>query len=108
MDETTNPVPTPAEASAPPKIVNFDAGETFDGETITLDRPFQLGGVAYTAVKLRVPTGADYERYTKEGVKIDTFGLLTAFSGLSVEVLHRMASSDMKKLDFALGKLLWG
>lgn len=97
-----------ATPSAAPKIVNFDAGEKFDGETITLIRPFQLGGVVYSEVALRIPTGADYERYTKSDAKPDTFGLLTAFTGLPVAALQTMCSADVRALDFALGKLLWG
>jgi hypothetical protein len=90
------------------KVVDFDAGENFDGETITLSRPFKLNGVVYKEVKLRVPTGADYERYTKKDAQIDTFGLLIAFAGLSLEALQKMASKDIRVLDVALGKLLWG
>jgi len=99
---------TEQQPATAPKIVNFDAGETFDGQTIALARPFQLAGVVYSSVTLRVPTGADYERYTKADAKPDTFGMLTAFTGLPVDALQRMASSDVKTLDFALGKLLWG
>lgn len=90
------------------KIVDFDAGESFDGETIKLSRPFKLGGVVYKDVTLRVPSGADYERYTKKDAQVDTFGLLTAFAGLKLEVLQKMASKDLRTLDLALGKLLWG
>jgi len=93
------------------KIVDFDAGEAFDGETVKLKRPFKLNGVVYKQVTLRVPTGGEYERYTKrrlDGEKWDTFGMLTAFSGLSVEALQRMASADLQSLDIALGKLFWG
>jgi hypothetical protein len=106
MDDAANM----AEATAPaePKIVNFDAGEKFDGQVVTLTRPFQLGGVVYTSATLRIPTGADYERYTKADAKPDTFGMLTAFTGLPVAALQAMASADVKTLDFALGKLLWG
>lgn len=100
------------QAAAPvattPKIVNFDAGESFDGQTIALARPFQLGGVVYSTITLRIPTGADYERYTKADVKPDTFGLLTAFTGVPVAALQAMSSADVRALDFALGKLLWG
>lgn len=95
-------------ASAEPKITNFDAGEKFDGKIIPLTSPFQLGGVVYTAATLRIPTGADYEQYTKAGAKPDTFGMLTAFTGIPVAALQVMASVDVKTLDFALGKLLWG
>jgi len=90
------------------KLVDFDAGETFDGETVKLSRPFKLNGVAYKDVALRVPTGADYERYTKKDAQIDTFGLLTAFTGLPIEALQKMAANDLRTLDVALGKLLWG
>lgn len=94
--------------AAAPKIVNFDAGEKFDGEVVTLKRPFQLGGAVYTTVTLRTPTGDDYDRYTKADAKLDTFGLLTAFSGLPIAALQAMASVDVKALDVALGKLFWG
>lgn len=93
---------------AAPKIVNFDAGEGFDGEVITFKRPFQLNGVVFTSATLRIPTGDDYEKYTKADAKLDTFGMLTAFTGLPIEALRKMAAVDLKGLDFALGKLLWG
>ncbi|MBB4199042.1 hypothetical protein GGD83_002853 [Rhodoblastus sphagnicola] len=95
-------------AADEPKIVDFDAGETFDGETVALKRPFKLKGVTYKQVALRIPTGADYERSTRKDAKLDTFGLLTAFTGLPIEALQKMASVDAKALDVALGKLLWG
>ncbi len=90
------------------KLVDFDAGENFDGETVKLSRPFKLKGVVYKDVTLRVPTGADYERYTKKDAQIDTFGMLTTFSGLPIEAMQKMAANDFRALDVALGKLLWG
>ncbi|MGO8738641.1 phage tail assembly protein [Rhodoblastus sp.] len=97
-----------AAAPAEPKIVDLDAGEDFAAQEIALSQPFKLGGVVYDSVTLRVPVGADYEAYTKKGADIDTLGLLTRFTGLPIEVLRRMPSADVKTLDFALGKLLWG
>lgn len=99
---------TSAAVSEEPRIVDFDAGESFDGDTVPLAKPFKLKGLVYKAVTLRVPTGADYERYTKKDAQIDTFGLLTAFAGLPFEALQKMASKDLRTLDIALGKLLWG
>lgn len=98
----------PAAAAPQPKIVDLDAGEEFEATKIELAQPFKLAGVVYSSVTLRVPTGADYEAYTKKDAQVDTLGLLTKFTGLPVEALRRMPSADVKKLDFALGKLLWG
>lgn len=108
MTEETTAAPAASETAEEPKIVDFDAGEAFDGETIALTKPFKLNGVVYKQVTLRIPSGADYERYTRKDAKVDTFGLLTAFAGLPIDALQRMASVDVKALDFALGKLLWG
>ena len=71
-------------------------------------RPFKLAGVVYRQATLRIPTGGDYDRYTKKDAPLDTFGLLTAFTGLPIEALQKMASTDVRALDVALGKLLWG
>ena len=90
------------------KIFDFDAGEVFDGEEVKLTRPFKMGGSVFRTVKLRIPTGVDYERVTRKDANIDVFGLLTSFTGLPVETLQKMASTDVRALDVTLGKLLWG
>jgi hypothetical protein len=98
-----------ATGEPPPKrVVDLDAGESFTGETVAFDYPFKLGGVAHTGATVRMPTGADVEKYLGVGVTFDTLAVLTAFTGLSVEALQKMAALDYKKLDRTVGKLLWG
>lgn len=96
-----------APAAPVTKIVNFDAGESFDGETVVFANPFQLDGKIYTSATVRMATGADVERYIS-AKNFDSFGALTAFTGLPVAVLQRMSGDDYRQLDRTLGKLLWG
>lgn len=55
-----------ADAAKKPAPVDFDAGGTWDAQTIELDYPFKLDGVTYERVVLRMPMGLDIERYLTE------------------------------------------
>jgi hypothetical protein len=108
MAEETGSNTSEAKAGeAPPrKIVDFDANEGLGTDEIELKRPFKFGGVVYTRISFREPTGADVEKFLNGKGTVDSWALFTALTGVPVLALQQMYAGDYSALDRAVGKHL--
>jgi hypothetical protein len=106
MADETSATEGAAEAPAPVKIVDFDANEGLGTDEIELKRPFKFGGVVYTRISFREPTGADVEKFLNGKGTVDSWALFTALTGVPVLALQQMYAGDYSALDRAVGKHL--
>lgn len=82
--------PALAETNAIARIVDFDAGGNWGGETIVLKRPFKLKGVTYTMVSMRIPSGLDVTRFYSASQRpsmVDFAISLTSVAGAPIDGL---------------------
>jgi hypothetical protein len=82
------------EAAPPaPRVVDFDAGETWGKETIPLGRPFKIDGVTHHGIELRVPSGLDLARHRDSGGTLVDFAI--GLSTLDAKVFNAMHAKDL-------------
>lgn len=91
-------------AKKPPKVLDYDASAeaSWGVEEFPLRHPFKFAGVEYTALRIRVPSGADMARFIANRVKPGD--MLMELAEIDEKVVEKMRGSDYSRALMKMGE----